>query len=147
MRFMQRSPFAPALADALRDRIFTLEDSERQLHIVFLANDILFDRQRSTIQRKGETETCENPSFFFLLPVSRCLPRDDADSSKAASRAPPFDGPDLFPGSGAIIVERRSITLINFLFYISQLIVANKRLLNRIVEHECGSMGAALLPR
>lgn len=44
MWFMQRSPFAPALAEALRDRIFSLDDSERQLHIVFLANDILFER-------------------------------------------------------------------------------------------------------
>ncbi|GAV71153.1 Surp domain-containing protein [Cephalotus follicularis] len=42
--FMQRSPFAPALAEALRDRIFSLDDSERQLHIIYLANDILFDR-------------------------------------------------------------------------------------------------------
>ena len=42
--FMQRSPFAPALAEALRDRVFALDDSERQLHIIYLANDILFDR-------------------------------------------------------------------------------------------------------
>lgn len=42
--FMQRSPFAPALAEALRDRIFTMDDSDRQMYIVYLANDILFDR-------------------------------------------------------------------------------------------------------
>ena len=42
--FMQRSPFAPALAEALRDRVFAVDDSERQLHIIYLANDILFDR-------------------------------------------------------------------------------------------------------
>lgn len=42
--FMQRSPFAPALAEALKDRVFALEDSERQLHIIFLVNDILFER-------------------------------------------------------------------------------------------------------
>ena len=42
--FMQRSPFAPALADALRHRVFALDDSERQLHVIYLANDILFDR-------------------------------------------------------------------------------------------------------
>lgn len=42
--FMQRSPFVPALAESLRDRVFSLDDSERQLHIVYLANDILFDR-------------------------------------------------------------------------------------------------------
>lgn len=41
--FMQRSPFAPALAEALRDRVFALDDVERQLHIIYLANDILFD--------------------------------------------------------------------------------------------------------
>lgn len=42
--FMQRSPFAPALAEALRDRVFQVDDVERQLHIIYLANDILFDR-------------------------------------------------------------------------------------------------------
>lgn len=42
--FMQRSPFAPALAEALRDRVFALDEVERQLHIIYLANDILFDR-------------------------------------------------------------------------------------------------------
>lgn len=42
--FMQRSIFAPALAEALRDRVFAVDDSERQLHIIYLANDILFDR-------------------------------------------------------------------------------------------------------
>lgn len=42
--FMQRSPFAPALAEALRDRVFSLEDSEKLLHIIYLANDIIFDR-------------------------------------------------------------------------------------------------------
>ncbi|CAN4109482.1 unnamed protein product [Withania somnifera] len=43
--FMQRSPFVPALAESLRDRVFSIDDSERQLHIVYLANDILFDRK------------------------------------------------------------------------------------------------------
>ncbi|XP_019263776.1 PREDICTED: calcium homeostasis endoplasmic reticulum protein-like [Nicotiana attenuata] len=42
--FMQRSPFVPALAEALRDRVYSVDDSERQLHIIYLANDILFDR-------------------------------------------------------------------------------------------------------
>lgn len=42
--FTQRSPFVPVLAEALRDRIFSLDDAERQLHIIYLANDILFDR-------------------------------------------------------------------------------------------------------
>ena len=46
--FMQRSPFASALAEALRDRIFSLDDSDRQLHIIYLANDILFDRYGSS---------------------------------------------------------------------------------------------------
>ncbi|TXG62412.1 hypothetical protein EZV62_013775 [Acer yangbiense] len=41
--FMQRSPFAPALAEALRERVFAVDDAERQLHIIYLANDILFD--------------------------------------------------------------------------------------------------------
>ncbi|KAK8952351.1 hypothetical protein KSP39_PZI003365 [Platanthera zijinensis] len=61
MWFMQRSPFAPALADALRDRIFTLEDSERQLHIVFLANDILFD----SLQRRANPLDLDNEALAF----------------------------------------------------------------------------------
>ncbi|KAK3131102.1 hypothetical protein QOZ80_6BG0502080 [Eleusine coracana subsp. coracana] len=50
--FMQRSPFAPALVEALRDRVFALEDSEKQLHVIFLANDILFEslQKRTSIQ-------------------------------------------------------------------------------------------------
>lgn len=47
--FMQRAPFAPALAEALRDRVFALDDSERQLHVIYLANDILFDRYFSVL--------------------------------------------------------------------------------------------------
>nr|GMD41618.1 calcium homeostasis endoplasmic reticulum protein-like [Ipomoea batatas] len=55
--FMQRSPFIPALAEALRDRVFSLDDSERQLHIIYLANDILFDSlQRRINPRELDTE-------------------------------------------------------------------------------------------
>ncbi|KAF5725474.1 Calcium homeostasis endoplasmic reticulum [Tripterygium wilfordii] len=55
--FMQRSPFAPALAVALRDMIFALDDSVRQLHIVYLVNDILFDSlQRRVNQRDLDSE-------------------------------------------------------------------------------------------
>lgn len=61
MWFMQRSPFAPALAEALRDRIFSLEDSERQLHIVFLANDILFD----SLQRRPNPLDLDNEALAF----------------------------------------------------------------------------------
>ncbi|KAJ4982432.1 hypothetical protein NE237_033269 [Protea cynaroides] len=32
-----------ALADVLKDRVLALDDFERQLHIIYLANDILFD--------------------------------------------------------------------------------------------------------
>ncbi|KAJ4826147.1 hypothetical protein Tsubulata_030554 [Turnera subulata] len=57
MWFMQRAAFAPALAEALRDRVFALDDSERQLHIVYLANDILFDSfQRRINQRELDNE-------------------------------------------------------------------------------------------
>ncbi|KAM0973731.1 hypothetical protein ACFX2I_016897 [Malus domestica] len=49
--FMQRSIFAPALAEALRERLFGLDDSERQLHVIYLTNDILFE---SSHRRAGE---------------------------------------------------------------------------------------------
>ncbi|KAF4346553.1 hypothetical protein G4B88_011053 [Cannabis sativa] len=42
--FMQRSIFAPALAESLRDRIYSVDEPERQLHIIYLINDILFER-------------------------------------------------------------------------------------------------------
>ncbi|GBG79333.1 hypothetical protein CBR_g29483 [Chara braunii] len=41
--FMSRIGYAEQLAEAMRDRIRQLEDPERQLHIVYLANDILFN--------------------------------------------------------------------------------------------------------
>lgn len=68
MWFMQRSPFAPALADALRDRIFSLEDSERQLHIVFLANDILFE----SLQRRTNPLDLDNEALAFK-PFLGCM--------------------------------------------------------------------------
>ncbi|KAL5730590.1 hypothetical protein ACHQM5_003393 [Ranunculus cassubicifolius] len=61
MWFMQRSPFAPALAEALRDRVFAVDDSERQLHIVFLANDILFD----SLQRRINPRDLDNEALAF----------------------------------------------------------------------------------
>lgn len=43
--FMQRAAFGPALAEGMRDRVLALEgDAERQLHVIYLANDILFNR-------------------------------------------------------------------------------------------------------
>jgi hypothetical protein len=62
--FMQRSPFAPALAEALRDRIFVLDDSERQLHIIYLANDILFDRYYSC---SFIPSLCSSVTFFLIV--------------------------------------------------------------------------------
>lgn len=59
--FMQRSPFAPGLAEALRDRIFALDDSERQLHIIYLANDILFD----SLQRRINPHDLDNEALAF----------------------------------------------------------------------------------
>lgn len=44
MWFMQRSAYGPALVEVLKDRVLTMDDVERQLHIIYLANDILFNR-------------------------------------------------------------------------------------------------------
>ncbi|XP_020587227.1 calcium homeostasis endoplasmic reticulum protein [Phalaenopsis equestris] len=71
MWFMQRSPFAPALADALRDRIFSLDDSERQLHIVFLANDILFE----SLQRRTNPLDLDNEALAFKPVLGSMLAR------------------------------------------------------------------------
>ncbi|XP_055833485.1 uncharacterized protein LOC129902315 isoform X2 [Solanum dulcamara] len=59
--FMQRSPFIPALAEALRDGVFSLDDSERQLHIVYLANDILFE----SLQRRVNPHELDNEALAF----------------------------------------------------------------------------------
>ncbi|XP_010548521.1 PREDICTED: calcium homeostasis endoplasmic reticulum protein [Tarenaya hassleriana] len=59
--FMQRSPFAPALAEALRERVFAMDDSERQMHIVYLANDILFDR----LQRRTNLHELDSEALAF----------------------------------------------------------------------------------
>lgn len=69
--FMQRSPFAPALAEALRDRMFTLDDSERQLHIIFLANDILFD----SLQRRINLQELDNEAHAFQPVLGSMLAR------------------------------------------------------------------------
>lgn len=69
--FIQRSPFAPALAEALRDRIFSLDDSDRQLHIVFVANDILFD----SFQRRSNPHELDNEALAFRPVLGSMLAR------------------------------------------------------------------------
>lgn len=69
--FMQRSPFAPALAEALRDRVFALDDSEKQLHIVYLANDILFD----SFQRRVNPHELDNEALAFKPVLGSMLAR------------------------------------------------------------------------
>ncbi|KAK6237173.1 hypothetical protein SCA6_012510 [Theobroma cacao] len=69
--FMQRSPFAPALAEALRDRVFALDDSERQLHVIYLANDILFD----SLQRRANPDDLDNEALAFKPVLGSMLAR------------------------------------------------------------------------
>ncbi|KAJ6373438.1 hypothetical protein OIU76_027724 [Salix suchowensis] len=69
--FMQRSPFASALAEALRDRIFSLDDSDRQLHIIYLANDILFD----SLQRRIDPHDLDNEALAFKPVLGSMLAR------------------------------------------------------------------------
>ncbi|KAH9607490.1 hypothetical protein KSS87_017422 [Heliosperma pusillum] len=69
--FMQRSAFAPALAHALRERIFALDDSEKQLHIVYLANDILFD----SFQRRVNPHELDNEALAFKPVLGAMLAR------------------------------------------------------------------------
>ncbi|CAM0909482.1 unnamed protein product [Alopecurus aequalis] len=69
--FMQRAPFAPALAGAIRERVFALEDSERQLHIVFLVNDILFEG----LQRRTNIQDLDNEAVAFQSVLGSMLAR------------------------------------------------------------------------
>ncbi|CAL5366824.1 unnamed protein product [Camellia sinensis] len=69
--FMQRSPFAPTLAEALRDRVFGVDDSERQLHIIYLANDILFN----SLQRRMNLFELDNEALAFKLVLGSMLAR------------------------------------------------------------------------
>ena len=48
MWFMQRSGYGPALVEVLKDRVLSMDDVERQLHIIYLANEILFNRYESS---------------------------------------------------------------------------------------------------
>lgn len=41
---MKGLPFAAGLAKAMARRVVRLNDYDRQLHIIYLANDILFKR-------------------------------------------------------------------------------------------------------
>lgn len=59
--FMQRLPFAPALAEALRERVLALDDDIRQLHVIYLANDILFD----SLQRRINLKEIDNEALAF----------------------------------------------------------------------------------
>ncbi|KAL6549091.1 hypothetical protein OROHE_008936 [Orobanche hederae] len=69
--FMQRTPFVHALSEALRDRVFSLDDSERQLHIVYLANDILFD----SLQRRVNPQELDNEALAFKPVLGSMLGR------------------------------------------------------------------------
>ncbi|KAK1550149.1 hypothetical protein Q3G72_014540 [Acer saccharum] len=69
--FMQRSPFAPALAEALRERVFAVDDAERQLHIIYLANDILFD----SLQRRTNPHEFDNEALAFRPVLGSMLAR------------------------------------------------------------------------
>ncbi|KAL5782848.1 hypothetical protein ACOSP7_007877 [Xanthoceras sorbifolium] len=69
--FMQRSPFAPALAEALRERVFAVDDAERQLHIIYLANDILFD----SLQRRTNPRELDNEALAFRPVLGSMLAR------------------------------------------------------------------------
>ncbi|CAL9147099.1 uncharacterized protein LOC103985642 isoform X1 [Musa acuminata AAA Group] len=71
MWFMQRSPFAPALAEALRDGVFSLDDSERQIHIIFLVNDILFE----SLQRRINPQELDNEALAFRPVLGSMLAR------------------------------------------------------------------------
>ncbi|KAL3835482.1 hypothetical protein ACJIZ3_010218 [Penstemon smallii] len=69
--FMQRSPFVPALAESFRDRVLSLDDSERQLHILYLANDILFD----SLQRRVNPQELDNEALAFKPVLGSMLAR------------------------------------------------------------------------
>ncbi|KAF5748741.1 Calcium homeostasis endoplasmic reticulum [Tripterygium wilfordii] len=69
--FMQRSPFAHVLAEALRDKIFALDDSESQLHIIYLVNDILFD----SLQRRVNPRDLDNEALAFKPVLGSMLAR------------------------------------------------------------------------
>ncbi|CAH9093409.1 unnamed protein product [Cuscuta europaea] len=69
--FMQRSPLIHTLAEALRDRVLSLDDSERQLHIIYLANDILFD----SLQRRINPHELDNEALAFKPVLASMLAR------------------------------------------------------------------------
>ncbi|KAJ1392737.1 SWAP/Surp [Sesbania bispinosa] len=60
-----------ALAEALRERVFALDDVERQLHIIYLANDILFD----SLNRRTSTHELDNEALAFKPVLGSMLAR------------------------------------------------------------------------
>lgn len=48
MWFMQRAAYGPALVEVLKERVLSMDDVERQLHIIYLANEILFSRFKTS---------------------------------------------------------------------------------------------------
>lgn len=69
--FMQRSPFAPAMAEALRDMVFNIDDSEKQLHIIYLVNDILFE----SMMRRINAKDLDNEALAFEPVLGSMLAR------------------------------------------------------------------------
>lgn len=69
--FMQRAPFALALEETLRDRVFWLDDVERQLHRIYLANDILFD----SLNRRTSIHDLDNEALAFKHVLGAMLAR------------------------------------------------------------------------
>ncbi|QHO32370.1 Calcium homeostasis endoplasmic reticulum protein [Arachis hypogaea] len=59
------------LNEALRERVFALDDVERQLHIIYLANDILFD----SLNRRTSSRDLDNEALAFKPVLGSMLAR------------------------------------------------------------------------
>jgi len=60
--------FVSALPQVLKERVFAFEDSDGQLHIIFLVNDILFERLRQS--SASSTVACTLSGNFTTGPAT-----------------------------------------------------------------------------
>lgn len=67
--FMQRTAYGPAMVEILKDRVLAMDDVDRQLHIIYLANDILFNslRHRTNMLELDSESLAFKPALGTML--------------------------------------------------------------------------------
>ncbi|XP_024401408.1 uncharacterized protein [Physcomitrium patens] len=80
MWFMQRAAYGPALVEVLKERVLSMDDVERQLHIIYLANEILFSslQHRTNLKEFDPEALAFKPALGGMLAAIYHNPKDMA---------------------------------------------------------------------